>query len=1289
MARSRFRLRDLAIVMGLMLMLLSACNLTSTQDEINTTTVPTNTSQAFVTSTNVAQIPTSAQVTALPQPTGIFPTSILPPTRQFVTNTPSLIALQIFSPVPGNVVAGNVQIVGSAIHPSFLQYQLEFGPDPNPGNLWFPIGSARLLQVQNNLLGIWSTSGTIPDGVYQIRLRAYLRDGNILQTVVNAITVRNSSPTPVPSVTPVTPRPVAGFTSDVSSGFSPLVVRFTDQSTGVINSYDWNFGDGSRNSNRNPRHTFRNPGVYDVRLTVVGPGGQSNFSRRIVVQGSNPPVANFTLTPSSGQPTLRVQFTDTSSGDINGYLWNFGDGITTTERNPLHDFTTVGEYNVILEVRGRDGSSSRVTKRVSVVNPQVQKPVANFTPKSLSGDAALNVEFRSTSTGEIDTYLWDFGNGDSSTDANPIYQYTEPGIYTVKLTVSNEGGPSEATGTITVNRAPEAPIADFTAAPTSGNATLRVQFTDNSSGTIVQREWNFGDGNSSSEVSPRHDFTDPGTYKVRLTLLGEGGTSDFHEVDISVTEPLAPPSADFISDPTEGSAPLEVEFTNQSSGDNITSRWDFGDGQSSDSQDAVIDHTYQVNGIFTVTLTVSGPGGPNSVATETITVTNALLASFTALPATNPPGLGVQFTDTSTGNPTSWQWNFGDTETSAEQNPIHTYGAAGTYNVQLTVSNGQSSQTSQQPVTVNEPPTPPTAAFEVVATDGLQVTFADRSTSNVNSWQWDFGDNSGVIDIQKDPVYVYSAPGTYTVTLTVANEAGPAQASQEIVVAEAVQPPVTSFTFTVNGQSVTFSDTSTGSPTAWQWDFGDNQTRNEQSPVHEYAAPGTYTVNLTTSNEGGSTQASQQVVIQPPAQPPVADFTFATDGFNVTFTDQSGPSGSITSWAWDFGDGAGFSGDQEPTYVYGSPNTYTVTLTVANAEGLTGQIQKEVEIAPQAEMPTANFTYTAEGTVVTFTDTSTGAPTSWQWQFGDPNGTTSVDQSPVFDYVTPGTYPVTLTVTNAAGSSTSQQDVVMELVDVTPEESILDTTNILPDMGAIADDLRPVYQNGGKRADVFVVVGGREASQDTFLRPFGDGEYTLRNDGENVRSIIEWYSASDLNSFAQVGSAIIPDISAADLANNANPASNPSCEGGETQLACEVRLTQAAVVVIGIGYRDARGGTDPEQFRGSLQTLVNTALDNGAIPVLMTPYPFAGEEDLMRPIAEIIIEVANDNNIPVLNVWRLMNETTDGGVSGNAPTVSPEGADVLANALIRDFGENARTYYLLRLLSDLRDNVLN
>src|SRR5262249_31599353 len=148
-------------------------------------------------------------------------------------NTPLPVSIVILSPVPGNIVAGNVQILGSAIHPQFLQYQVEYGPDPNPSNLWFPATSAVTTPILNGLLGIWNTT-TVQDSKYQLRLRVYLRDGTLLTTVINNITVQNQVNTPIPSPTQSIPRPIAAFTQDKASGDVPLTVQFINQSTGTI-----------------------------------------------------------------------------------------------------------------------------------------------------------------------------------------------------------------------------------------------------------------------------------------------------------------------------------------------------------------------------------------------------------------------------------------------------------------------------------------------------------------------------------------------------------------------------------------------------------------------------------------------------------------------------------------------------------------------------------------------------------------------------------------------------------------------------------------------------------------------------------------------------------------------------------------------------------------------------------------------------------------------------------------------------------------------------------------------
>ncbi|MCU0476155.1 MAG: PKD domain-containing protein, partial [Anaerolineae bacterium] len=524
---------------------LTACNLTSSpQQPIELTALPTSTL------TPPAQVTTTAgvQVTSLPFFTQVAPpTSVafIPPTAFqpiVATPTPSTISIVILSPIPGNVVAQNVQVLGSATHPNFLQYVVEYGPDPNPNNLWYPIAGARTTPVLNGVLGIWTTN-TIPDGLYQLRLRVYLRDGSTPQTVVNNLRVQNTAPTPVPTNTASIPRPIAAFSADRTFGEPPLVVRFTDRSTGQITSYNWNFGDGSSSAERNPTHVFRQPGEYEVRLTVSGPGGQSNVSQVVDVV-VNPPSAAFDFTPPSGTAPLTVQFTDRSVGQVTSYQWDFGDGTRSTDRNPSHTYQAQGTYNVFLRVRG-PGGANRARAIVTVVNPQIPAPVASFQPSEATGDAPFTLQFTNTSTGQITGYLWNFGDGNTSADASPIHQYQQPGIYNVNLTVTGPGGSSNARGVITVNRAQQAPDAAFTASIVSGDAPLNVQFTNQTTGDVTTFVWELGDGNSTNDRELTYTFTQPGTYIVRLTAYGQNNLSDFAEVTISVTKPLIPPQAAF------------------------------------------------------------------------------------------------------------------------------------------------------------------------------------------------------------------------------------------------------------------------------------------------------------------------------------------------------------------------------------------------------------------------------------------------------------------------------------------------------------------------------------------------------------------------------------------------------------------------------------------------------------------------------------------------------------------------------------------------------------------------
>jgi PKD repeat protein len=694
----------------------TACNLTNSPEQLQLTEVPTNTPAGTGTGQSTGILPTTFPVTALVAPTTqsgqLPPTSIsFPPTFAFFpTSTPTPISIVILSPIPGNVVSGNVQVLGAAIHPQFLQYQLEYGPDPNPGNLWFPATGIVQIPVLNGLLGIWNTT-VVQDSSYQLRLRVILRDGSNLATLVNNIRIQNQAPTPIPSNTPNIPRPIAAFTQDRAVGQAPLTIKFTNQSSGNVTNYSWTFGDGGSSTEASPTYTFRNPGVYNVTLNIAGPGGTSNVSRQINVQSPTTPVAGFTQDKISGPSPLDVKFTNQSTGAISSYNWVFGDGATSTDANPSHQFTAVGTYNVILTVTGSGGSSS-VTRKITVEDPVIPAPEAIFTPDKTSGDAPLTVQFLNQSTGQITSYLWDFGDQQTSTETNPTHTFSVDGAFTVTLTAIGPGGQKTAQSVITARKPVGAPVSAFTSDKTSGDVPLTIQFTNQSQGQIDSYEWAFGDGETSTEQSPAHTFGSPGNFTVKLTVTGSGGSNSTETV-INVTQPIAVPDAIFVQDTNTGDAPLTVQFTNQSSGDNLAYTWDFGDNSGLNSDVSPL-HTYNDPGTYTVVLTASNSSGSDTAQT-TITVNTPQVvkpvANFTPNPASGDIPLTVTFdSSASTGDITAYRWDFGDNVgTSIEANPTYIFANEGAYTVSLIVSsNGLDSDPATATITVNATaPLPP------------------------------------------------------------------------------------------------------------------------------------------------------------------------------------------------------------------------------------------------------------------------------------------------------------------------------------------------------------------------------------------------------------------------------------------------------------------------------------------------------------------------------------------------------------------------------------------------------
>ncbi len=291
-----------------------------------------------------------------------------------------------------------------------------------------------------------------------------------------------------------------------------------------------------------------------------------------------------------------------------------------------------------------------------------------------------------TSTGDFDTCAWDWGDGTTgSVCADPQHTYSAAGKYTVSLKASGLGGEDTETKTeyITVYNAS---VADYSATPLTGIGSASVTFTNLSTGDFNACNWNFGNGQSSTECTPPvQNYPTPGKYTVTLTVNGNGGSDTETKTDYIVV--YTPVNADFSANHLTGVAPLTVNFTNLSAGDFDACEWKFGSFATSTScTDQSL--SFSNPGQYTISLKVTGPGGEETeTRTNYITVYEAAVAGFSGTPLTGIGKLTVSFTNESSGEYNTCEWNFGDGQKSNTcGNQSHSYALPGIYTVILMVS---------------------------------------------------------------------------------------------------------------------------------------------------------------------------------------------------------------------------------------------------------------------------------------------------------------------------------------------------------------------------------------------------------------------------------------------------------------------------------------------------------------------------------------------------------------------------------------------------------------------------
>ena len=251
--------------------------------------------------------------------------------------------------------------------------------------------------------------------------------------------------------------PIAAFSAPPTVN-KDTIITFTDTSANEPITRNREFGNGQTATTRSPSHRYTTPGTYPVSQTDTTPAG-SNTTTKIMTVLERMPVAAFTGTPTVGDHPLTVQFTDRTSNNPTSWTWDFGDGVTSTERNPTHTYANPGAYTVTLTATNERGVDDEVkTEYIRVGVPDVA-----FTANVTDGNKPLTVQFTDESTKEPTAWLWTFGDGQTSTEQHPAPTYTTAGMKTVTLKATNANGAATLTRTNYITVVELRPVASFTA----------------------------------------------------------------------------------------------------------------------------------------------------------------------------------------------------------------------------------------------------------------------------------------------------------------------------------------------------------------------------------------------------------------------------------------------------------------------------------------------------------------------------------------------------------------------------------------------------------------------------------------------------------------------------------------------------------------------------------------------------------------------------------------------------------------------------------------------------------
>lgn len=896
---------------------------------------------------------------------------------------------------------------------------------------------------------------------------------------------------------------VVDFTADKQSGGTPLAVQFTGTSPLTVTQWQWDFGDGSTENAtlQNPVHTYATPGSYTVNLTITHSLGTNTVSNTAFINIYSTPVANFTASNTSGKSPLTVAFTDTSMNSPTSWNWSFGDGTYSTSQNPTHSYSTSGtsatSYTVSLNATNLVGSN--ITTRADYITLYSTSPIVSFTGSPRTGGTyPVTVQFNDTSTLNPTNWSWDFGDGNTSTLKNPTHTYSWLGNFTVSLTATNTIGAntSSKTGFITVLKpAPLSTYNDMNLYVSNPEGVKYDVSEGVSDGTYVyipntyffHQVGGFNAPHISTDSSTDNrygQFTTTTNQSGTFWFTNTGGSGYFDNGILMIA--------------VNGTIPDDFSVHIRSSGYN----WTPATPQTNNvapSSSAVNYESGALNQTFTKEDFYYGPQTwrpassqyPIYYGQNTSDTSNTFMIMFIDLRA------GVLQSGTDNGY-MKIEYSFNNLTTFAAMN-VYVWQSASNHGTGMMMTNGfSSSDTGPSSFAVIGIPAAPVAGFSTSASSGwftlAPIQFNDTSTNVSQSRLWDFGDGSTSTD--KNPTHTYTSAGSYSVNLTVTNVKGSSSTTKTVTITVPSVPVVSFYANSTSGTSplpIQFVDTSTNSPISWYWNFGDGMNSTNQSPVHWFA-PGTYSVNLTATNGGGSTSLVKTAYIKVSSNGRSNQFinpgfeygdltgwtagpTYSTvssnkphNGTYSLYFDYSGGTSynyvsqnidltnlsSLSYWGYEDGsmaypqyfytyiDGVKVQTDTlahnwtqytVPTTGYSGVHLVQITFD-RNGYAMNSYVDDFVagsDSGSSTTPPSASFTATpvngAAPVSVQFTDTSTGSPASWTWDFGD--GSTSTVKNPSHTYSAAGTYDVSMTATNSGGSSTKTRSSFIYVTDAT------------------------------------------------------------------------------------------------------------------------------------------------------------------------------------------------------------------------------------------------------------------